>query len=141
MSVRRAHVRGGSEDAVLSFYVYFLAGFLAGIPGGMGMGGGTLLIPALTVFLAVPQQSAQGLNLLSFLLLALFVLPKHKKNGLLKTEGLWRLILPALLFSALGSFCATAMDGELLRKLFGAFLVALSLIQFTKEKKSDKIGA
>lgn len=123
----------------MSFYVYFLAGFLAGIPGGMGMGGGTLLIPALTVFLCVPQQSAQGLNLLSFLPMSLFALAQHKKNGLLKTEGLWLLILPALLFSALGSLCATALDGELLRKLFGAFLIALALIQFTKEKKSDKI--
>ena len=39
---------------------YILAGVCGGIIGGMGMGGGTLLIPILTLFLGIDQRSAQA---------------------------------------------------------------------------------
>ena len=39
----------------MSFIFYLLAGFLSGVLGGMGMGGGTVLIPALTIFFGVEQ--------------------------------------------------------------------------------------
>ena len=32
------------------YFFYVLAGFLAGIFGGLGMGGGTLLIPCLSIY-------------------------------------------------------------------------------------------
>lgn len=41
-------------------------GFLGGILGGMGMGGGTLLIPLLS-FLDIPQRTIQAINLIGFL--------------------------------------------------------------------------
>ena len=41
-------------------------GFIAGVAGGMGMGGGTLLVPLLS-FLDIPQHTVQSANLLSFL--------------------------------------------------------------------------
>ena len=34
-----------------------IAGVVGGVIGGMGMGGGTLLIPILTIFLDVPQKN------------------------------------------------------------------------------------
>ena len=46
--------------------------------GGMGMGGGTVLIPALTVILGVEQHVAQATNLIAFLPMALFTLKIHK---------------------------------------------------------------
>ena len=39
-----------------------LAGIVSGIVGGMGMGGGTLLIPILTIFLSFPQKNAQAFH-------------------------------------------------------------------------------
>ena len=50
-----------------------LAGAIGGIIGGMGMGGGTLLIPLLTIFLGISQKLAQAYNLISFLIMAIFV--------------------------------------------------------------------
>ena len=44
-----------------------LFGIIGGVLGGMGMGGGTLLIPLLTIFLNISQQNAQGINLIAFL--------------------------------------------------------------------------
>ncbi|MGB9679340.1 MAG: sulfite exporter TauE/SafE family protein, partial [Thermoanaerobacteraceae bacterium] len=44
----------------------FFIGILSGIIGGMGLGGGTILIPALTIFAGIEQHLAQSINLLSF---------------------------------------------------------------------------
>ena len=75
----------------MRFIVYLIAGVLGGFLGGMGMGGGTVLIPILTIFCGVEQHLAQSVNLLSFLPMALLSLRVHSQNGLLDTKGvLWR---------------------------------------------------
>lgn len=111
----------------MAFYLLFVCGFLGGVLGGMGMGGGTLLIPLLTLLCGIPQTAAQGINLISFLPMSLFALSLHAKNGLLKTEGILWVIAPALLLSAGASFAAAYLPAELLRKAFGWFLVVLAL--------------
>jgi len=109
-------------------FIYFLtAGFFSGLLGGMGMGGGTILIPALTIFLGVEQHVAQATNLIAFLPMALFTLNVHRKNGLLKTKGLAVIVVPALISSVLAGFLAVLLPSFALKKLFGAFLVGLSV--------------
>ena len=61
----------------LTIFLYVLFGFIAGIFGGLGMGGGTLLIPLLTIFLGLDQKLCQGINLVSFLVKALVSLIIH----------------------------------------------------------------
>ncbi len=122
----------------MSFYLLFLCGLAGGLFGGMGMGGGTLLIPLLTLFLGVPQGVAQGVNLLSFLPMSALALTVHARNGLLVKEGLWQLVLPALLFSALGAACAVCLPAGLLRKGFGLLLVLLSAQPFAAALRGEK---
>lgn len=119
----------------MSFYVFFVCGFLGGILGGMGMGGGTVLIPLLTIFCGVVQSVAQGVNLVSFLPMSAVALSVHAKNGLLKKEGLLEIVVPAVLFSVLASFAAVRLSPAVLKKGFGAFLVVLSFFQFASAKK------
>lgn len=95
--------------------------------GGMGMGGGTILIPALTVILGVGQHVAQATNLIAFLPMAAFSLNAHKESGLLKTDGAWSVIIPAVLTSVLGGLVAVLLPAVVLRKLFGAFLIILAV--------------
>lgn len=112
-------------------YVYFaLAGLVGGLLGGMGMGGGTVLIPLLSIFMNVDQHAAQALNLISFLPMAVVALVIHFKNGLVEYKKSLFVIVPALLFAVLGCFAAKNTEGELLGKLFGGFLAALSVFQF-----------
>ena len=73
----------------MSFIIFLVSGFFSGVLGGMGMGGGTVLIPALTVLFGVEQHVAQATNLIAFLPMAAFSLKVHKENGLLKTNGPW----------------------------------------------------
>ena len=110
----------------MSFLVFLLCGVCGGVLGGMGMGGGTALIPLLTLLCGVEQGAAQGVNLISFLPMSVLALKVHAKNGLLKKDGILWLIAPALLFSALFSVLAVWLPSKALKRGFGAFLVILS---------------
>ena len=113
----------------MRFLVYVAAGVLGGVLGGMGMGGGTVLIPILTIFCGVEQHLAQSVNLVSFLPMALFSLKVHFSNGLVDTKGILWLILPAVVLSALGGFFVKELSGEALRVSFGVFLCLLAVWQ------------
>ena len=60
--------------------IYTIIGFFAGVIGGMGMGGGTILIPALIMFVNIDPKIAQSINLLSSIPMAIFALIIHIKN-------------------------------------------------------------
>ena len=102
---------------------------LGGIIGGMGMGGGTLLIPLLTVFCGVEQHSAQGLNLVAFLPMSIIVLIIHVKNGLVDFCSVPIATIPALTTSIFASMLALSQSGQTLGRAYGIFLIVLGLYQ------------
>lgn len=114
------------------YFLYILAGFLSGIFGGLGMGGGTLLIPILTIFLDFDQKLSQGINLLSFLVMAIFSIYIHYKNGYIVTKNLIWIISFGVLFSVLGAVLMSFLPSGVLKIIFGAFLCVLSVIEFIK---------
>ena len=114
----------------MRFLVWLAAGLAGGLLGGMGMGGGTVLIPILTVLCGVPQHLAQSVNLLSFLPMAALSLPVHAKDGLLDARGTLWMILPASVLSFLGAAFVQGVTAGALRVGFGAFLCILSVYQF-----------
>ena len=122
----------------MQFYLYLLLGFLGGIPAGMGMGGGTVTIPLLVLFGGVEQKVAQCANLFAFIPMSVIALKKHTDNGLVKTKGILWVILPALLLSAAGSLWAASLQSALLRKGFGAFLIALAAFGILHAPKNEK---
>ncbi len=114
-----------------------LSGIAAGILGGMGMGGGTILIPLLTIFFNVGQKEAQAINLVAFIPMAIVSLAIHIKNKRVKKEGLLWIIVPAVLTSVGGGFAAQAVNGEVLKRIFGGFLLLLSVVQFFSEEITE----
>ena len=113
----------------MSFLIFMLCGFAGGLLGGMGLGGGTALIPLLTLACGVTQTAAQGVNLVAFLPMSAAALAVHYRSGLLKGEGLMRIIVPALIFSVLFSLVAAALPARALKQGFGVFLCILSAFQ------------
>lgn len=104
-----------------------LAGALTGVLSGFGIGGGSLLLIYMTSFAGVPQNLAQGINLLYFLPAAATSLPAHVKNGYIEKAALLPAIAAGLAGTALAAWAATALDVELLRKCFGVFLLIVGL--------------
>jgi uncharacterized membrane protein YfcA len=89
-----------------------LLGIVSGVIAGMGMGGGTLLIPLVTLFLGVNQKLAQGLNLLSFLPMAIISIYIHFKNRLIDFKIGSMIISSGIVFSLISSIIATLIVGN-----------------------------
>lgn len=112
-------------------YVWFVvSGVIGGLLGGMGMGGGTLLIPLLTIFNGVGQHTAQAVNLIAFIPMAVVAIIIHVKNKYINFKNVVYVILPGVITCVIGCFLAKNVTGDLLKKFFGGFLIILSIIQF-----------
>lgn len=122
-------------------WLILLVGFISGILGGMGLGGGTILIPALTIFLSFEQTIAQGFNLISFIPMAVVAIIIYFKNNYIHTENLGWLIIPGIMFSVLSAIISNNIPKNILRIIFGGFLIVIglwqmvSLIKISKNKK------
>ena len=111
----------------------FLCGLGAAVISAWGVGGGTLLLLVMTLFLGVDQRTAQGINLLYFLPTAGVGLLFHRKAGMLDKQALRQAIPWGVATAALGAWCATAMDTELLRRPFGVYLLVMGVITLIKK--------
>ena len=112
----------------MTVFLLILFGFLAGIIGGMGMGGGTVLVPLLS-FLDLPQKTIQAINLISFLPMCCVALVFHAKNKLIQTKHVWWLIIPAIAMAVIGALFADKADNKVLRLSFAIFLIAVGVWQ------------
>lgn len=114
-----------------------VAGALTGVLSGFGVGGGTLLLIYLTTFAGMEQSQAQGINLLYFLPAGLMALPAHLKNGYVVKPVLLPAIGAGLALAALAAWAATALDVEVLRKCFGAFLLVVGAMELFGKKRPE----
>ena len=122
----------------MEFVLYVVAGVFSGVLGGMGMGGGTLLIPLLSIFYSVSQHTAQAVNLVSFIPMAVVALIIHIKNKLVDFKSVLPIVLPGIATCIAGCYLAKSMSGDLLARCFGGFLVALSVVQLIVGLKKEK---
>lgn len=111
------------------FILHVLAGFLGGILASMGMGGGTILIPLLSLFVGIAQKEAQFINVFSFVIMSGAIIYIHLKNKLVK-------VFPALVFSFFGTIFATIsaffvrnIPTNNLKVGFGVFLLVIAVWQ------------
>lgn len=114
-----------------------LAGIASGILGSLGLGGGSVLILYLTIFLHMEQAQAQGINLVFFVPCAIVAVILHSKSHMIE----WKAWLPAAALgvggAVFGSWLAGVIEPNLLRKLFGGVLVVCGL-QEVFHKNKDK---
>ena len=122
----------------MDLILYVVAGMFGGLIGGMGMGGGTLLIPLLTIFYKVSQHSAQAINLIAFIPMSIVALIIHFKNKLIETKNILLIIISGIITCVASCFLANVLDGDILTKLFGGFLVVLAIWQFISTIKQSE---
>ncbi len=118
-----------------------LIGALSGIISGMGIGGGAILIPALTLIIGIDQKLAQGINLVYFLPTAVIALIIHikNKNADLKTAVI--IGICGIAGAIGGSLFAMRASNDMLRRMFGIFLLLIGLREVYKGIKSFKNAA
>lgn len=101
----------------------FLVAMATGALSSWGVGGGTLLLVCMTLFLGVGHREAQAVNLLFFLPTAGISLFFHRKNGFLDKDTWRQAAIPGTAAALAGAVLSMTVDISLLRKPFGLFLL------------------
>lgn len=110
----------------------FITGVLAGIISGMGIGGGTVLIPSLTLIFGIEQKMAQTINLIYFIPTATAALVMHIKNKRIEKRYLLYLIIFGVSGAVIGSVGAKFISSQMLAKIFGGFLSVMGISEIVK---------
>ncbi len=113
-----------------------ISSFLSAVLGAMGVGGGTVLIIYLTTFLAMEQKSAQGINLLFFLLTGILAVISNIKKELVDKKALKELIIISLPGLIAGFVLLNFISATLLKKLFGVILLSIGIKTLFNRNKS-----
>ena len=117
----------------MTIFLIVLVSIFSGIVAGMGMGGGTVLIPLLTLVCGVSQKLSQSVNLLVFIPLAIVVLIIYCRRKLVNFKGVWFIIIPGIIVSLIGSIFSLKIESQTLHLIFGIFLICVGLFLFIKQ--------
>jgi len=126
----------------LHFLLLVLFGVLSGIFAGMGMGGGTFLVPLLSVVFGVEQIICQSTNVICFLVLAVVCTVIYVKNKFVNFWVVLCVCIPSVLVSILCSILTLKVESKLLHIIFAGFIILIgiyflisSIVKMIKEKK------
>jgi uncharacterized membrane protein YfcA len=101
-----------------------LIGLVGGIAGGLlGIGGGTLFVPAMVLILGTDQHVAQGVSLVVIVPTALSATQANLRAGFVDME-IAKWVTPfavALAFG--GAYVAGLLDGDTLSRIFGVIVI------------------
>lgn len=121
-----------------------LTGLISGIVSGTGMGGGTILILILSVFMGVEQHTAQATNLVFFVPTSLTAIITTIKDKLINWEIGVPVAIAGIVGAIIGAKTSVNMDVNYLKRYFGIFLILISIyeiysliMQYKKEQKTN----
>lgn len=101
------------------------AGYLSGF---VGIGGGIIMVPALTMLLLVDQKTAQGTSLAVLMMpIGILGVYNYYKQG--HVEIKYALVIAALFVagSYFGSKTSLSLDTTLVKRIFGGFMILVAL--------------
>ncbi len=110
-------------------FLYFLIGIFAGVLSGLlGIGGGTVIIPALVYILGYSQHKAQGTSLVALLLpVGLLGVIKYYRAGDVNLKMGLVIALGLFIGAYFGASFAERIPDLLLKRIFGAFFLILAI--------------
>jgi len=113
----------------MSQILYIILGLVAGIFGGMfGIGGGTILIPALVYLFGLTQHQAQGTTLAIMIPpIGLLAALRYYYSGNVKLGMAGFICLGFFIGGLIGANFVQNLPDPLLKRLFGAFLLVVSI--------------
>ena len=120
----------------------FFTGIISGTVSGTGMGGGTILILILSVFMGIDQHVAQATNLIFFVPTSITAIVTTMKEKLID----WGIGIPVAISGIIGAIfgakISVNMNVNYLKKYFGFFLILITIYEIyslIKAYKKDKI--
>jgi uncharacterized membrane protein YfcA len=127
---RKEMIEEKSKGIVVVSVQLFFVGILIGL---IGAGGGFLIIPALVKLAKLPMKKAIGTSLLIITINSLFGFVGDLETTVID----WGFLIPFTVVSIIGIFIGLKIqhfiDEKLLKKIFGLFVLAMSLLILYKE--------
>lgn len=116
----------------------FIAGFLAGT---IGIGGGSVFVPTMTIGLGVSQAVAQGTSLVAIVPTAVVSTVTHIREGnVLRDAAVW-MGGGGVFGGIIGALIAVEVPGSILARVWGAFLVFTAYRLLVQTLRAPKITA
>ncbi len=122
----------------MSTVISVIAGFLSGLIGAMGFGGGGVLIIYLSVFLNTPQLKSQGINLMFFIPCAIVATIIYTVKKQINYKAIYPVILGGIAGAIASSFILDLMKSGYLSKIFAVFLIVMGIVSIIRLKKQNK---
>ena len=119
--------------------LFALLGILFGVVGGMGLGGGIVLIPALTLFMGISQHEAQGMTLFAYLPMAAAALVSHIRQKTVSIKPALFLTLFGVFGGVGGYWVASATEEGTLRTVFAVFLIIAALLRAWRSEIAPRL--
>jgi uncharacterized membrane protein YfcA len=126
-----AAMDGGWTRIALFLATGVVAGFISGM---MGVGGGTIMVPALVLLAGFSQHTAQGSSLLAMVPAGASGAFTHWKLGNVRTNLLLGMIPGILTGTYLGGTLAHVLSDNILRLVFSAMLIWIGVRYLTTER-------
>ena len=104
-------------------------GIIAGIVGGLGMGGGTILILLLSIFFDFKQNILQSTNIIFFIPTSIASLIVAMKNKNIDFKIAIQISFWGMIGAFIGAKISVYMNVYKLRKCFGIFLLIIATYQ------------
>jgi uncharacterized membrane protein YfcA len=120
---------------IFKFLLFILIGLFAGtVSGLLGIGGATIIIPALIYFFGFSQHEAQGTTLLLMVPpIGILAAWTYYKNGYANIPVAIFICLGFIIGAFFGAKFAVSIPEKLLRKLFALFLLIISIHMLFKK--------
>lgn len=115
-------------------------GIVAGIVTGLGMGGGTILILLLSLFMNLEQHIAQATNLVFFVPTALSAIIINVKQKNIDYKLAITVIVFGIIGAVIGAIISESISSNNLRKYFAIFILLIAFYEIYKLYKEYRIG-
>ena len=102
-------------------------GAISGVFSGIGMGGGTILIFLLNIFVGLEQHVAQATNLIYFVPTAISAIIVNYRDKNIDTKLAGIISICGIIGAVIGAIISVNLDVEKLRRFFGIFLVIIAI--------------
>lgn len=109
--------------------IEILTGIISGIVSGTGMGGGTVLILILSLFMGIDQHTAQATNIVFFIPTSIIAIIVNLKQKLIDVKTGIVLIIAGVIGAAVGAILANNIYSQNLKKYFGIFLGIIAIYE------------
>jgi hypothetical protein len=113
----------------MDIFSYIILGLIAGICSGfLGIGGGSIIIPALVYIYGLTQHQAQGTTLaLMIPPIGLLATLKYYWEGNVNLKIALFVCVGFFIGALLGAYLVTPIPDNLLKRIFGTFLILIGL--------------